>query len=143
MAATGVQLNWTGVTFTPSGGSLTTFTRVTSVEINPGGQLAAFSGDNDSFVTVVARTASAPSVTVTGGNIAQFQGFASGTTGAFAAIHKDARGGSSGDIVYALANAVVQNAPGSGSHNQFGSGSITFQSFSSDGSTNPLSFTRA
>lgn len=143
MAATGVQLNWTAVGFTPSGGSLTTFTKVTSVEINPGGSLIAFAGDNDRFPTVIANAMNSPSATVTGGNIAQFQGLAPGTTGAFAATHKDARGGSNGDIVYALANAVVQNTPGSGSHGQFGSGSITFQAFSSDGSTNPLSFTRA
>jgi hypothetical protein len=108
--ATGLQLNWTAVGFTPSGGSLTTITRVTSVGIGTGGQLLPFSGDNDRFPTV---------------------------------IHKDARGATNGDIVYTLINAVVASPDANGPHGSYGSGTISWQAFSSDGSTNPLSFTRA
>lgn len=140
---TGLQLNWTAVGFTPSGGSLTTFTRVTSVTFTTGGQLMPFAGDDDRFPTVLVNSMNMPSATVTSGNIAQLFGFAPGTRGTLTATHKDARGASGGDIVYTLANAVVATNDASGQHANYGSGTLPFQAFSSDGSTNPLSFTRA
>lgn len=143
MAATGVQLNWTAVGFTPSGGSLTPITRVTNVDFTPGGSLIAFSGDNNRFPTVIANAMNAPRCTITTANIGLILGIAPGTVGTVGATHKDAIGGSNGDIVYVLSNAVVENTSGSGPHGQFGSGTISFQAFSSDGTTNPLAFTRA
>lgn len=140
---TGLQLNWTAVGFTPSGGSLTTFTRVTNVAITTGGSLIPFAGDNDRFPTVLANAMNMPAVTVTTGNIGQAFGFSPGQRGTWTGTHKDARGASGGDIVYTLVNATVANNDASGPHGNYGSGNIGWQAFSSDGSTNPLSFTRA
>jgi hypothetical protein len=141
--ATGLQLNWTAVGFTPSGGSLTTITRVTSVGIGTGGQLLPFSGDNDRFPTVIANVMNMPGASVTTGNIAQIMALSPGTRGTFTATHKDARGATNGDIVYTLINAVVASPDANGPHGSYGSGTVSWQAFSSDGSTNPLSFTRA
>ena len=40
-----------------------------------------------------------------------------------------------------MANAVVENVETSGSHGQFGSATMSLLAYSSDGTTNPLSFT--
>ena len=143
MAATGRQINWTATGYTPSGGSVTTFTGVTNVDIDAGGQLLAFSGDTDKYATTKVNVMNEPKCTVQSGNPAQFIGLSSGTIGTFTATHKDARGATGGDIVYTLINAVVASPQVGGAHAQFGQGSLTLESFSSDGVTSPLSFSRA
>ena len=45
--------------------------------------------------------------------------------------------------IFTLANAVFENADTQAQHAQFGSVTGTWQCYSSDGSTNPLSFTRS
>lgn len=54
----------------------------------------------------------------------------------------DAKGLTGGAVVFALANAVFENAEASGHHAQFATVAGTWQAYSSDGVTNPLSFTR-
>ena len=49
MPATKRHMNWTNVTFTPSGGTSTTYTGVLSLKIEAGGTLAKFSGDGDRY----------------------------------------------------------------------------------------------
>ena len=44
--------------------------------------------------------------------------------------------------MFTLINAVFENADTQAQHAQFGSVTGTWQAFSSDGSTNPLPFTR-
>lgn len=137
MAATKLQAGWTGVQH----GS-TSITKVTAVTFSQGGALQAFAGDNDRYDTVVVNLMNKPTASVTSGDIGTLMGIAPGTTGTLAATHKDAKLASSGDIVYALANAVAQNATANGPFGNFGSATLTFMSYSSDGTTNPLSFTR-
>ena len=141
--ATGRQINWASVGFTPSGGSLTTFTGVTNVSIDMGGQLLGFSGDTDKYSTTKVNVMNEPKCSVESGNPGQFIGIASGTTGTFTATHKDAKGATGGDIVYTLINAIAASPQVGGAHAQFGTGSLPFESFSSDGVTSPLSFVRA
>ena len=62
MSATKRFMNWTGVTFTPVGGSATTITGVTSVAIDSGGSLARFSGDGDRYVTTMVNDFNEPIV---------------------------------------------------------------------------------
>ena len=68
---------------------------------------------------------------------------ARGTSASFSATHKDAKGATGGDILYVMANAVAENVETSGSHAEFGYTTQQLLAFSSDGTTNPLSFTRA
>ena len=84
-----------------------------------------------------------PTASITSGDIATLMGIASGTVASLTATHKDAAKAVGGDILYTLANAVAENVTGNGPFSQYGSATITFRAFSNDGSTNPLSFTRA
>lgn len=138
MAATKVQANWASVAH----GS-TTITRVTSVNFNQGGSLASFAGDGDRFDTVICNLMNKPSASVTTADAAVVMGIAPGTVASFSATHKDAARAAGGDILYVLTNAVAENATTTGAYGQFGNATITFKAYSSDGTTNPLAFTRA
>jgi hypothetical protein len=123
-------MNWTGVSFTPQGGTLTAITGVSTVAIDNGGSLIKFSGDGDRFNTTV--------------DLAIVNTWPVGTVGTVVATHNDAKNGvGTGAITYTLTNAVLSKRPLSGAHRQFGQGTITFECFSSDGVTNPLSTTIA
>lgn len=138
MAATKLQSNWTAVSF----GSAP-ISRVTQVSFSQGGSLTSYAADGDHYPTVIVNTMSRPRATVTSGDAAALMAVAPGETGTFSATHKDARGEVGGDILYVLANAVAENAETSGSHGEFGSATLGLMAYSSDGVTNPLSFTRA
>jgi hypothetical protein len=138
MAATKLQLNWLTVAH-----GATAITRVTSVNFSQGGTLIEYAGDNDKFSTVIVNGVGKPTASVTSADAAVLMGIASGTTATLTATHKDAKLASGGDILYSLVNAVAQNATTTGAFNQFGSATLSFMAYSSDGSTNPLSFTRA
>ena len=138
MAATKLQANWSAVAH-----GTTTITRVTQVSFSQGGSLASFSADGDHYPTVVVNLMNKPRASVVSADTATLMGVAPGTTATFSATHKDAKGATGGDILYVMANAVVENVETSGSHGQFGSATMTLLAYSSDGTTNPLSFTRA
>lgn len=137
MAATKLQANWTAVSF----GSAP-ITRVSHVSFTQGGALSAYSGDGDHFPTVIASLMSRPRATVTSADAAAIMAISPGQTASFSATHKDAKGEAGGDILYVLANAVAENSETSGAHGQFGSATLNLMAYSSDGVTNPLSFTR-
>jgi hypothetical protein len=138
MAATKLQANWTSVSFGP-----TPISRVSQVSFTQGGSLAAYSADGDHFPTVVVNLMNKPRAAVTSADTAALMAIAPGTTATFSATHKDAKGETGGDILYVLANAVAENAETSGTHGQFGTATLNLLAFSTDGTTNPLSFTRA
>lgn len=138
MAASKIQLNWTGVAH-----GVTSITKVSSVSFSQGGALLEFSGDTDKFSTVVVNGVAKPTATITTADIGTVMGISPGTTASLTATHKDAKLASGGDILYTLSNAVAQNVTANGPFNQFGSATATFMAYSSDGSTNPLAFTRA
>ena len=138
MAATKVQANWSGVAF-----NNTAITRVTNVSISQGGSLEMFSGDTDIFPVVACNLMNNPSASVTTADAGTVMGIAPGSSGSFTATHKDAKGQTSGDILYVIATAVAENTDTSGAHGGFGTATTTFKAISADGSTNPLSFTRA
>ena len=135
---TKLQANWTAV----SHGS-TSITRVSQVSFSQGGSLATFAADGDHFPTVVVNLMSKPKASVTSADTATLMGMAPGNTAPFSATHKDAQGMTGGDILYVMANAVVENVETSGAHGQFGSATMGMVAYSTDGTTNPLSFTRA
>ena len=137
--ATKLQANWTAVAH----GS-TSITRVSQVTFSQGGSLASFAADGDHFPTVVVNLMSKPKASVTSADTAALMGIAPGKTASFSATHKDAKGETGGDILYVMANAVAENAETTGAHGQFGSATmLSLLAYSTDGTTNPLSFTRA
>lgn len=140
MAASKRQMNWAPVSFTPEGGSAATATGVTNVAVNTGGSLVKFSGDADRFPTTIVNDFNDPSMTITTADLDWLLSIPPGTRGAVAATHKDAKGATGGSMQYALANAIAESPSAGGQHRQIGSGSITFYAESSDGTTNPLTF---
>jgi hypothetical protein len=138
MAASKLQANWTAVSH-----GTTAISRVTQVSFSQGGSLATFAADGDHYPTVVVSLMNKPSASITSADTATLMGIAPGTTATLSATHKDAKGASGGDILYVLANAVVENVQTSGAHGQFGTSTVNLLAYSSDGTTNPLSFTRA
>ena len=138
MAATKLQANWSGVAH-----GTNTITKVTAVTFAQGGSLAEFAGDVDRFPTVILNLMTKPTASVTSADVALLMGIAPGTVASLTATHKDAAKAAGGDILYTLINAVAENATSSGPFGQYGSATINFRAYSADGSTNPLSFTRA
>jgi hypothetical protein len=138
MAATKLQANWSAVAL-----GTTTITRVSQVSFSQGGSLASYSADGDHYPTVVVNVMNKPRATVVSADTATLMGFAPGTTATLSATHKDAKRSTGGDILYVMANAVVENVETSGSHGQFGSATMSLMAYSSDGTTSPLSFTRS
>jgi hypothetical protein len=138
MAATKLQANWSAVSHGTTG-----ITRVTQVSFSQGGSLATYSADGDHYPTVVVNLMNKPGASVTSSDTATLMSIAPGTTATFSATHKDAKGATGGDILYVMTNAVVENVQTAGSHGQFGSSTMSMLAYSSDGITNPLSFTRA
>jgi hypothetical protein len=137
MSATRAQINWASVTF----GS-TAITRITTGGFGQGGKLLRFKGDTDMYSTVIANVSNEPSATFTTGDVGTMMGIAPGTTNTLGATLNDAKGATGGAVVFTMINAVFENADTTAQHAQFGAVTGTWQAFSSDGLTNPLSFTR-
>jgi hypothetical protein len=138
MAATKANINWTGVAF-----NSTAITRVTNASIGQGGQLIKFKGDTDIYPTIIANVDNEPHASITTADVGTMMGFIPGTSATLSATLNDAKNASGGAVVFTLANAVFENADTQAQHAQFGSVTGTWQCYSSDGSTNPLSFTRS
>src|ERR1051326_2537818 len=137
MPATKRYMNWTGVSFTPTGGTATSISGVTSVNIDTGGSLMRFSGDGDRYSTTVVNDYNEPVITVHAADLAAVRANPVGTVGTFTATHNDAKNGTgSGAITYTLTNAVIASNPVQGTHRQFGQGTLTVTAYSTDGITN-------
>lgn len=141
MAATGLQMFWSLVTMTIATVT-TTMTKVKNVTVDYGTVITGFAGDGDRYNTTLVNSFNNPKMTLTSGNLGQLLGLV-GAAGAFAATHKDAKGATGGDIIYALSNAVCGNVTTGGAHAEYGEGSLEVWSFSTDGITSPLAYTRA
>jgi hypothetical protein len=138
MSATKRNINWSSVTFASS-----TLTGVTNATVGQGGSLLKFKGDIDVFPTLVVMVDQEPHVSVTSADVGLVMGFTPGQTSTLTLTHKDAKTATGGDVIFTMINAVFENADDSGAHAQVGSVTATWQGYSSDGQTNPLSFARA
>lgn len=141
MSATNRYINWTSVGFTPSGGTLTTITGVTRVKIDESGSPEAFAGDGDQYATTVAVPMRAVTAEVDTGDAAALATVAVGTVGTLVATLNDALNGSAtggGAKLHTLVNAVLVDKGKDGSHGKYAAKTLKFVSFSSDGTTNPL-----
>jgi hypothetical protein len=138
MSATRAQINWASVSF----GS-TAISRITTGGFGQGGKLLRFKGDTDMYSTIIANVNNEPNATFTTADVGALMGIAPGSTNTLTATLNDAKGATGGAVVFSMINAVFENADTSAQHGQFGTVTGTWQAFSSDGITNPLSFTRA
>jgi hypothetical protein len=142
MAGTHRQINWTAVSFTPSGGSIVTMTNVQDVKIEPGVETIEGRGDANIGPTFRRAVKQNPSFTVSLQDASLLNSIVPGAVGAFTATHNDATniagGSGSGALTYTLSNAVVEDGHASGAHATLGTSSYKFSSFWTDGVTNPL-----
>jgi hypothetical protein len=140
MPATKRFLNWTGVTFTPTGQDPISITGVTSLTLqNHGGGLLKFSGDGDRYMTTVVPDVVEPEITLQSADMIALRSLPVGIAGTLSATHNDARNGTGqGAITYTMANAVVASNTVLGEHRKFGRGTVTFAAFSGDGQTHPI-----
>jgi hypothetical protein len=138
MSATKAQINWTAVEF-----NSIAITRVTNASIGQGGQLIKFKGDTDLYPTIIANVENEPHASITTADVGTMMGFTPGTAAMLTATLNDAKGATGGAVVFTLTNAVFENADTQAQHAQFGSVTGTWQCYSTDGATNPLSFTRS
>jgi hypothetical protein len=137
MSATKAQINWTSVAW-----NSTPITRVTNASVGQGGRLIKFKGDTDIYPTIIANVDNEPHFAITSADVGTVMGFVPGATGTLSATLNDAKAAAGGSVVFSMINAVFENADTQAAHAQFGSVTGTWQAYSSDGSTNPLSFTR-
>lgn len=138
MPATNLQLNWSSVQF-----ASTNLTHVTSVTFDQGGELIEFSGDNNRYPVVVANNVNRPKCSITSSDVGTLMGIATGTCGLITATQVDALQATGGGINWSLANAVHETTQDAGQWGQFATATAKFRAYSSDGTTNPLSFTRS
>ena len=141
---TNLFINWSTVGYTPSGGSLASLNKVTSVKPSRNGQMEGFKGDVDQFFRVIAVPSQTRTIEVTTGDVKAALAIAIGSHGAFSAIFADAINGTTvggGGITIALTNCVVTGNTAQGEHAKFGEATITFEGYASDGITDPLTVT--
>jgi hypothetical protein len=138
MSATKAQINWSSVSFNSMN-----ITRVTNASIGQGGQLIKFKGDTDGYPTIIACVDQEPHALITTADVGTMMGFTPGTSATLDMTLNDAKNASGGAVNFVLINAVFQNADTQAAHAQYGSVTGTWQCFSSDGVTNPLSFSRS
>lgn len=131
MSATGVQMNWTSVSY-----ASTSITRVTSITFDAGGEIEEFEGDNNIYPVVIARKIFRPSCNIVSGDAASLFGL--GGPGTILATQPDAFGATGGAINWSMLNAVHVNTTDSGSWGTMATATATFRAYSSDGTTPPL-----
>ena len=109
-----------------------------------GGKLIEFAGDNNRYPVVIANNINRPAVLDhDSSDVATLMAIAPGTSGTIQATQVDALQAMGGAINWTLNNAVHENTDDTGQWGQFATGTATFLAYSSDGTTNPLSFTRS
>jgi hypothetical protein len=138
MSASKAQINWTAVAFATA-----PITRVTNASVGQGGSLIKFKGDTDMYPTIIANVDNEPHMSITTADVGNLMGIAPGAVGTLTATLNDAKGAVGGAVVFTMINAVFENADTQAQHAQFGSVTGTWQAFSTDGSTPPLTFARS
>lgn len=144
MVSTKRFMNWTGVGFTPNGGTAILFTGVKSVSFDRGISLLKFAADGDRLNTLCFNEFAEPKASVSLADLAAVQTLNNGAMGVFTATHNDAINKAvtgSFAITYSFTNAVVGTIQASGEHRAIGMGSLAFEHQSSDGQTYPITMT--
>lgn len=143
-SASGLFMNVTGCTWTPSGGSVVNLTEITEADVDRGGEMKPWYADGATFAKAMKQVRLTRSLTLMGGNLAQLSAIPSNTPGTLVVVINDLNNGTStGAMTLTLSNAVLANNPFKGQQSEYGTGSITFNAFSTDGTTDPLVITLA
>lgn len=132
------------VTYTPSGGSPTTVTGNFSVDVMINDQLVEFTGDAAVFATLLASVKGTRGLKIGGYDVGKYISVFGKGPGTLVVTVNDALNGTgAGALTYTLSNAMRSDL-GANHRNQSADGaSVTYTSYSSNGSTDPLSVAEA
>lgn len=139
----GMFVNFSGVQFTPAGGAAISITEVLAVDSDMQGQTIMQKGDADLFPTHRKRVSSDPRVTIRTNDIVS-RNACIGLRGALTWIEQDEDNGATpagGALRYTLSNAVEETSDNRGQHAAYRESTLTFGSYSTDGTTSPLAVT--
>lgn len=132
-------VNFSGVTFTPSGGSAVVITEVQNIGYDPKAKLIQASGDADLYDTAVALVSIAPEITIESQNLIALQSLVPGTHGTLTYIlHDFYNGTGTGAITRTITGCVVGSPTQDSKHRQAATGRLVLQAFSADGITSPV-----
>lgn len=138
-------MNWTGVTVkygtTPTTINLS---EVTDIDIGKDGEVKRWSADAAIFAKALVVKNKKRSLTIKGGAINKLASIPEDTPCVVTAVLNDLyNGAGSGAITAVLNNAICTSNPFRGKNNDFGTGDLTFEAYSADGVTDPLTLTIA
>jgi len=144
MARSNVFMSWTGVTVTPAGGPAIAITEVVDVQVLDKDDLEPWQADGHKFPTQMIAAMGHRGITIVGGDVSKLASIPHGTPCTVVGILKDAVNGiGTGAITVTLANAVRTEVPFEGKTQKFAGSHVTFMAFSSDGTTDPLTYVTA
>lgn len=138
---TGLFMNWSGVTFTPTGGTAINILRVTSVKYNNDSEQERFKGDIARFNQAIAVVNNSRMVDVTTGDVGAAAVLVTGTKGSLAAQFLDLENGiisTGGGLSLTLSPCKLIKNPFEGDHAKYGTTTLSFEGYAIDGVTDPL-----
>jgi hypothetical protein len=144
MSATNRYINWSGVGFTPTGGSLTSIASVTSVKPSRTGHPEEFKGDAALFVQAIAVPTQHREVDVETADVKAAAGLAIGSVGTLVATLGDFLNGTTaagGGFTLTVTNAVLVDNPFHGDHAKTAMGTLKFKAYAPNGTTDPFTIT--
>ena len=140
MPASNRYMNWTGVAFTPDGGSLTSITGVTNLRIQFNGNNTKFYGDGDIYPSTIAHSQEDLQITITAASVAALLALPGGTRGTLVATLNDARNKEgTGAITFTIVGCVIRSPDVGAQYRQFSAPTLMIDVEVEDGLTNPVS----
>lgn len=146
MARTKHYMNWKSCTIVHGSGPTTiTLTEITNVEFMINDEFVQFKGDGNIYATVMALANASRGVRITSGDLGRLAVTIPHNTPCTVTLicHDAVNGSGSGALTFVLSNALKQSISPSGAQNVILTDTVTFMSYSSDGTTSPLAITEA
>jgi hypothetical protein len=132
------------VSITPSGGTAATLAEIMAIKVMRGSKQLAAYGDAKLFPTLIVNVEESRSITLAGGDVSKVLQMARGITYTVVVVLLDAKNGvGSGALTITLTNAVMETDEHSAANNDWGGSSVTFNAYSTDGSTDPMTVAEA
>jgi hypothetical protein len=127
------------VQLTPGGGSASTYSEIMAVKVMRGSKQLAAYGDAKLFPTLIINVEETRSITLAGGDVSKMLQLPRGVVYTVAIVLNDAKNGNgSGALTITMVDAVIESDEHSAANNDFGGSTVTFNAYSADGSTDPL-----
>ena len=141
MARTKHYMNWKSCTIVHGSGPTTiSLTEITNVEFMINDEFVQFKGDGNIYATVMALANSTRGVRITSADLGRLSVTIPHNTPCTVTVicHDVVNGAGDGALTFVLANALKQTIAPGGAQNVILTDTVTFMSYSSDGTTSPL-----